>query len=136
MSHALIQQLFDAYHYPEVNLDTHAEFIARPGVNVLFFAGDPKKFRDTTDVAVVLPELDKAFEGKLRPGVVAESAQRQLQLHYGFSAWPALVFVRAGGYLGAITGIQNWSEYLQEISELIVAEVKPLNGFKVPVVSA
>jgi hydrogenase-1 operon protein HyaE len=136
MTHALIQQLFDACHYPEVSLDTHAVFIARPGVNVLFFAGDPKKFRDTTDVAVVLPELDRAFEGKLQPGVVAKSAERELQLHYGFTAWPALVFVREGGYLGAITGIQNWGEYLQEINELIVAEVKPLNTFKVPVVSA
>jgi hydrogenase-1 operon protein HyaE len=136
MTHALIQQLFDVYQYPQVSLDTHAQFIARPGVSVLFFPGDPKKFRDTTDVAVVLPELDKAFEGKLQPGVVADSAGLELQRHYGFTAWPALVFVREGGYLGAITGIRNWAEYLQEISELIVAEVKPLNAFKVPVVSA
>jgi hydrogenase-1 operon protein HyaE len=135
MTHPLIQLLFDEHHYPEVSLESHAQFIDRPGLGVLFFAGDPKRFRDTTDVAVVLPELDKAFAGNLRPGVVAASAERELQLHYGFSAWPALVFVRDGDYLGAITGIQNWSDYLQQISELIVAAPQPLHPVKVPVVS-
>ncbi|MGB5261327.1 MAG: hypothetical protein WBO34_12500 [Gammaproteobacteria bacterium] len=136
MTHPLIQQLFDEHHYPEVSLASHAQFIGRPGISVLFFAGDPKRFRDTTDVAVVLPELDKVFAGNLHPGVVAASAERELQLHYGFSAWPALVFMRDGDYLGEITGIQNWSDYLQQISELIVAAAKPLHPVKVPVVSA
>lgn len=135
MSHPLIQQLFDRYGYPEVSLDTHAQFIKRPGVNVLFFAGDPKRYRDTTDVAVVLPELDKAFAGKLHPGVVASAAERDLQLVYGFNAWPALVFMRDGYYLGAITGIQNWSDYLQQIDALMVAEAQPLHTVRVPVVA-
>ena len=135
MSHPLIQQLFDQHHYPEVTLDTHDEFSQRPGVNVLFFAGDPKRYRDTTDVAVVLPELDKAFGGQLHPAVVASGAERKLQLHYGFSAWPALVFLRDGDYLGAITGIQNWAEYLQQIKDLIAADAQPLHTVKIPVVS-
>ena len=135
MSHPLIQQLVDLYHYPLVTQDSHDAFIRRPGVSVLFFAGDPKRYRDTTDVAVVLPELDKAFAGQLQPGVVAPDAERGLQLHYGFSAWPALVFLRDGDYLGAITGIQNWSEYLQQIEVLMAAQAQPLHTVKVPVVS-
>jgi hydrogenase-1 operon protein HyaE len=104
---------------------------------VLFFAGDPKRFRDTTDVAVVLPELVKAFQGALQPGVVAEESAQTLQQQYGFTAWPALVFLRDGGYLGHITGIQNWSEYLHDIGELMTAGVQPpKKAFKVPVVSA
>ena len=63
------------------------------GITVLFFAGDPNRFHDTTDVAVVFPELVKAFEGKLRPGVVAADAGQALQQYYGFTAWPALVFL-------------------------------------------
>jgi hydrogenase-1 operon protein HyaE len=136
MTHPLIQRLHDDCGYPEVTLETHQAFISQPGVTVLFFAGDPKRFRDTTDVAVVLPELVKAFEGALQPGVVATDAGPTLQQHYGFSSWPALVFLRDGGYLGHITGIQNWSEYLQEIGELMTAEVQRTKGFKVPVVNA
>jgi hydrogenase-1 operon protein HyaE len=136
MTHPLIQRLHDECGYPEVGLETHQNFINQPGITVLFFAGDPTRFRDTTDVAVVLPELVKAFEGTLQPGVVAEDAGQTLQQHYGFSAWPALVFLRDGGYLGSICGIQNWSEYLHDIGQLIKSEVQQPRGFRVPVVSA
>jgi hydrogenase-1 operon protein HyaE len=136
MMHPLIQRLYDDFGYPEVALEAHQDFVSQPGITVLFFAGDPKRFRDTTDVAVVLPELVKAFEGALRPGVVAADAGQALQQHYGFTAWPALVFLRDGGYLGNITGIQNWSDYLSDISKLITAEVQQPRGLKVPVISA
>jgi hydrogenase-1 operon protein HyaE len=135
LNHPLIQRLLDEFGYPEVTLETHQEFISQPGVTVLFFAGDPKSFRETTDVAVVLPELIGAFQGLLTPGVIATEAERPLQRHYGFPTWPALVFLRDGGYLGAIAGIQNWSEYLQQINELTKAEVKRPPGFKIPVVA-
>jgi hydrogenase-1 operon protein HyaE len=136
VTHPLIQRLFDDYGYPAVTLASHETFIGQPGVTVLFFAGDPNRFRDTTDVAVVLPELVKAFAGRLTPGIVAAEAEKALQQHYGFTAWPALVFVREGGYLGAITGIQNWADYLHDISQLMNAEARPAPGFKIPVVGA
>lgn len=134
MTHPLIQRLFNEFNYPEVTLETHESFIQQPGVTVLFFPGDPNRFRDTTDVAVVLPELVKAYNGTLVPGVIAADAGVALQQHYGFTAWPALVFVREGGYLGTLTGIQNWGDYLREINNLITMKPKPLPRFKVPVV--
>jgi hydrogenase-1 operon protein HyaE len=136
MRHPLIQRLFDEFDYPAIGLATHDAFVRQPGVNVLFFAGDPKRFQDTTDVAVVLPELVQAFPGQLRPGVVEEAAEIELQQRYGFRAWPALVFLRAGGYLGTITGIRNWSEYLEEIERLLSAEPVTPPAFKIPVVGA
>ena len=57
MRHPLIQRLLDDYGYPEVTLANHQAFVDRPGISVLFFAGDPKRYQETTDVAVVLPEL-------------------------------------------------------------------------------
>jgi hydrogenase-1 operon protein HyaE len=135
LNHPLIQRLFDDYHYHEVTLGSHDAFIMQPGVTVLFFAGDPKRFRETTDVAVVLPELTSAFQGQLKPGVVATEAEKTLQQHYGFNAWPALVFLRDGSYLGTITGVLNWAEYLRDINILMTAETKSPPGFKVPVVS-
>lgn len=135
MTHPLIQRLYDEFHYPEVSLADHDAFVAREGVNVLFFTGDPARYRETSDVAVVLPELMTAFEGRLQPGVVAREDEIELQKHYGFRRWPALVFVREGGYLGAICKIRDWSEYLDEIGDLIVAESKRPPGFKIPVVT-
>jgi len=136
MMHPLIQRLFDEYDYPEVTLETHDEFVSQPGITVLFLAGDVKTIRDTTDVAVVLPELVRVFQGRLIPGVVAAEAERELHRHYGCMAWPALVFLRDGGFLGAITHIQNWAEYLHDINELITADVRRPPGFSIPVVTA
>lgn len=136
MTHPLIQRLLEEYKYPEITLSNHEDFISQKGITVLFFPGDPKTVRDATDVAVVLPELVNVFEGRLIPGVVAPDAARELQRHYGFTSWPSLVFLRDGGYLDAITRIQNWGEYLAQISEIITADVRRPPGFKVPVVTA
>jgi hypothetical protein len=47
------------------------------------------------------------------------------------------VFLRDGGYLGCITGIQNWSDYLRDIEALMTAEVRqPGKRLDVPVISA
>ncbi|HFD80427.1 MAG TPA: hydrogenase [Gammaproteobacteria bacterium] len=136
MTHPLIQRLVDDHGYPQLDRAGHDDFVGEPGVCTLFFAGDPKRFRDTTDVAVVLPELDKAFGGVLRPALIAASAERELQDYYGFTAWPALVFLRDGGWLGTISGIQNWSEYLEQIGELLQSETRPLPSVGIPVVGA
>ena len=136
MYHPLVQSLIEDCHYPEITLENHDAFINQPGVRVLYFVGDPKRNRESTDVAVVLPELVEAFGGQLQPGVVAEYSTIgvELERRYGFRKWPALVFLRDGGYLGAISGIRNWADYLQTIPELLSAEPHRSPGFKIPVV--
>ena len=94
MSHPLIERLTTDHGIPEVGLDEHETFIGQPGLSVLFFAGDPKRYKETTDVAVVLPELLKAFDGRLRAALVQKDAEIELQKHYGFRQWPTLVFLR------------------------------------------
>ena len=135
MHHPLVQRLFDELGYPQITLENHDSFVGQPGINVLFFVGDPKTNRESTDVAVVLPELDKAFNGQLSPGVVAESAGADLQRRYGVRELPALVLVREGGYLGVIPRIQNWGQYLTAFVELLEAAPTRPPGFEIPVVS-
>ena len=134
MNTTLIERLFSEHGYPEINRDNHDEFVNLSGACVLFFTGDPNKFRETNDVAVILPELINVYRGRLRAGVVSRSAEVELQMLYGFKAWPALVFLRDGGFLGTITGVQNWSDYLDEIETLLAAEPTRPPGFKIPVV--
>lgn len=134
MSSPLIERLFNEFGYPKIDGVEHDEFVKRPGACVLFFTGDPKKFKETNDVAVILPELVQAFGGHLRAGVIDRSAEVKLQMHYGFNAWPALVFLRDGAYLGVITGVQNWTDYLQTIQSLLDSEPSRPPGFKLPVV--
>ena len=72
MSHELINRLMTELGYAEISLSNHDEFVAEPGMNVLFFPSDATTVRDATDVAVVLPELVSVFAGQLRPGVVTD----------------------------------------------------------------
>ena len=138
MAHPLIDRLLGELGYPEVSLANHEEFVAADGMNVLFFPGDPATVRDATDVAVILPELAEAFGGQLRPGVVTDTFGdgKTLKHRYGFREFPALVFVRAGAYVGTITRVQDWSAYLEQVGALLAAPPRRAPGFSIPVVSA
>lgn len=132
MRHPLIQRLLDDYGYPEVTLANHQAFVDRPGISVLFFAGDPKRYQETTDVAVVLPELVTASEGVLNPGVVAAEAEIELQKVYGFRQWPTLVFTRPEGYLGRISRMKDWPDYVEQLQDIVRAVPRPPPGFDLP----
>jgi hydrogenase-1 operon protein HyaE len=137
MTHALIERLIQELNYPEVTLDNHDSFIEMPGLNVLFFPGNPDTVKDATDVAVVLPELVEAFAPQLNPGVVVDTygAGQKLKQKYGFTHFPSLVFLRDGEYVGAISRIQDWDDYLSRIIVLLQSPGKRPPGFSIPVVA-
>ena len=137
MTHALIDRLIQNLGYEEISLDNHDSFTRRPGLNVLFFPGNPETVKDATDVAVVLPELINTFGDQLNPGIVTDTygAAKELKQKYGFPQYPALVFIREGEYVGAITRIQDWSEYLTKINTLLAAPARRAPGFSIPVVA-
>jgi len=137
VTHVLIERLTQELGYEEISLDNHDRFTHHPGLNVLFFPGNPETVKDATDVAVVLPELIGVFGEQLNPGVVTDTygAGKELKRKYGFSQYPALVFVRDGEYVGAITRIQDWSEYLTKINTFLAAPTRRAPGFNIPVVA-
>ena len=137
MTNKLIDRLTQELGYEEISLDNHDSFTRHPGLNVLFFPGNPETVKDATDVAVVLPELISAFGEQLNPGVVTDTygAGKELKQKYGFSQYPALVFVRDGEYVGAITRIQDWSEYITKINTFLAAPTRRAPGFSIPVVA-
>ncbi len=130
----LIERLTDELGYPLVDLDNIDEFFSSAELSVLFFTEDVKRFPESNDVAVVLPELLKAFP-TLAAAVVSHRDERKLQKQYGFTSWPALVFFRDGQYLGALTGIQDWNVYLEEINRLLAAEPTRPPTLGIPVVT-
>jgi hydrogenase-1 operon protein HyaE len=136
MSHPLIDRLVTELGYADIALANHDEFVAAPGMNVLFFPGDTTTVRDATDVAVVLPELVAAFDNQLRPGVVRDvfGDGTVLKRTYGFTEYPALVFVRSGDYVGSLTRIRDWGDYLDTISGLLLSAPRRPPGFSIPVV--
>ncbi|MGC2779132.1 MAG: hydrogenase accessory protein [Bradyrhizobium sp.] len=108
---------------PEVEVGTVDGFLAethRAGaVAVLLSAGDPSRFPEALDVAIVLPELIAAFQDRLRGAVIAREAEAELGTRFGVRVQPSLILCRGADTLGLIAKIQDWSVYVDRISRLI-----------------
>lgn len=134
--HPLIERLFAEHGFAEVTVEGFDAFVAQPGHTVLFFSEDPVRFRETLDLAVILPELARAFAGRFRAGVLLPEAAKRFHPRYGFRRWPAFVLLRAGEYVGAIDGVRNWDEYVGEIERLLVAQPTRPPSIPLPVAAA
>jgi hydrogenase-1 operon protein HyaE len=119
--HPLLKRLASQYGYPFLDETGLAGFLAQPGEAILFFVEEPERYRETLDVAVILPELVAASAKPLRVGVLLPEAARPLAPRYGLRRWPALVFLRSGEYLGAIEGLLDWGEFRTETARLLDA---------------
>jgi hydrogenase-1 operon protein HyaE len=122
MPSPLVNALTDKHGFARVNEQTLDDFLQTHDEAVLFFAGDSERLVETGDVAVILPEILKQLGGRLAPALVETPAERALQLRFRFNAFPAIVFLRGGGYLGAICRVLDWQEYLSEIAGILARE--------------
>ncbi len=136
MSSPLIQNLIDNRGIPLIDEDSLESFVTSHHHVLLFFTENPVQFPESNDVAVVLPLLMRQFGDRFRVAVVARACERPLHARFPFDGWPALVLLRDGRYVGAISRMQDWDVYLSEMERLLASEPSSLRGFKVPVVGA
>ncbi len=102
---------------------TEAENFLPPGAAVLLLTDDPQRNPEVLDACVILPE---ALKGASVARWVADAdASRTLLPRFGIARAPAVVFLRDGDYLGALSGIRNWSEYLEEVARLLAGPPRP-----------
>ncbi|MBI2313515.1 MAG: hydrogenase [Betaproteobacteria bacterium] len=134
--HPLLARLFAEFGYTELTPENFEAFAVQPGNTLLFFAADPVRVGETPDVAVILPELARAFSGRFRVGVLLPAAASELQSRYGFRRWPALVLLRGGGYVGAIEGLRDWQAYVDELATLLEAPTRRAPSIGIAVQSA
>ena len=117
----LIAQLFSKHRFDEVTPENFAAWTQTPGRTLLMFTEDPRRFKETLDLAVIVPELCRAFPGRFTVGVLLPKAAREIAVRYGFRRWPAFVMLADGKYVGAVDGLRNWDEYLAEVGRLLAA---------------
>ena len=134
MTAPLIDRLSDELNYPLLNLGNIDNFLSQNALSVLFFTNDTNRFPESLDVAVVLPELIALFPD-ITPAVIARDDEIKLQSLYGFRSWPALVFMKGNEYLGVITGIQDWGDYLKDIPIILSSEPSRPHSIGIPVVT-
>ncbi len=132
----LVQRLIDELGYPVLGREDLAGFVSDDQVGVLFFTEDARKYPETNDVAVVLPELVKHYQGRLKPAIILREDEKVLQKLYDFYQWPNLVFIRGQHYLGSIGKIRDWHVYLERIDALLEAEPTRPPGGDIPLLTA
>lgn len=114
----LIDKLLDA-GYPHLGAEEIDFFIAGPGLKVIFVTGDPVRLLDSVDLAVVLPELQRYFNGQLAGAVCQRGAEPAMASRFGADVRPALVFFANGEHLGTIPRVRDWDEYVAKVSEFM-----------------
>ena len=117
----LIARLFSTHGYTEVLAGNFDAFSSRSGHTLLLFTEDPIRFKETLDLAVIVPELERAFPGRFAVGVLLPEAARAFHSRYGFRRWPAFVLLKDGQYVGAVDGLRDWDEYVGEVARLLEA---------------
>ena len=132
-SYPLVEQMFSRHGCSRVDADGIEAFLARPGHALLVFTEDPMRFKETLDLAVIVPQLQQAFPGRFTTGVLLPEAARQVQRRYGFNRWPALVMLKDGRYVGVIDGLRNWDEYLEQMQALLGADPSRAPTVGIPV---
>ncbi|MES9994075.1 MAG: hypothetical protein ABW098_19155, partial [Candidatus Thiodiazotropha sp.] len=136
MSSPLIRDLIENRAIPSVNEKTLDDLVHAHRHTLLFFTENPQQFPESNDVAVVLPLLMAEFGDRFQLAVVERESEHQLHARFPFDSWPALVMLREGAYVGAISRMQDWGVYLSEIERLLNTQPSTTPGFKIPVVSA
>ena len=134
--HPLVARLVRAFDARLVTPDSVDAWSAEGGDRVLLLGGDPVRFPEALDVAVVLPELQRAVGGRFRIAVAARDDEDALARRYGVLRWPALVFLREGRYVSALPGMHDWTDYVAQVQAALVTAPSRVPGVGIPVVSA
>lgn len=134
--HPLAERLIARHGAQPVTLATIEAWVAGGGDQVLFFCGDPVRFPEGADIAVVLPELQAACGRRFGIGVVRREDEDALARRYGVQRWPSLVFVRGGRYVATISGMRDWDAFRREVTEALAAPTTRAPTIGIPVVGA
>jgi len=120
--HSLFERLMREFGYEAPTLETFDSVVARAGHTLLFFADNPERSKETLDLAVILPEIARAFHGRFDVVVLLPTIANAVAPRYGVRRWPALVLLRDGKYVGSIEAVRDWDDYHSEVTRLLKRE--------------
>ena len=136
MATILVQALTERYGLPVIDETSIGAFLApavgEPSHAILFFTGDGSQRAETNDVAVVLPELLRAFAGRLRAAVVARDAEDRLKTRFHVYAMPSLAVTRGGEPVGVLPKVYDWADYIVKINAFLEPGAPALRPLQAP----
>jgi hydrogenase-1 operon protein HyaE len=134
--HPLLARLVKETGATVLAADTFDAWAGNAGFAMVVFAEDPERFKETLDLAVIVPELHATCGQRFRVALLPPAAARAIAPRYGFARWPAFVMLRDGQYLGAVDGIRGWDVYTAELLRMLAASPTRPPGVGIPVAAA
>ncbi|MCR9087664.1 MAG: hydrogenase accessory protein [Rhodobacteraceae bacterium] len=124
MTHPLITRLTDDLGWPALaTMADVAAFTEAPGTHVLFVPGNAARNLETPDVAVILPELQLAFQGQFDCAVVADTVEADVRDEAKVFKTPSLIFYREGRMIGGIPKVRDWQDYVTRITQILALPI-------------
>lgn len=120
----LLDRLMAKHGLSDLDQAGFQAFMDDPGAGVVLLTDEPDTAAENWDTAVIFPELLAAMGNPLRAAIMRPEHARSLMTRFGLGRLPALLFLRDGGYVGAIEGLRDWSEYVDECAAMLQ---KPLS---------
>ncbi|MDX8355477.1 hydrogenase accessory protein [Cognatiyoonia sp. IB215182] len=120
MGHPLIDRLTHELGWSSLSTEDEVlAFISRPGAHALFVPGDVERNLETPDVAVIVPELVAAFQGRFDCAIVVDEMHGMVKNASGINKTPSLIFYRDGVCLGGIPKVRDWDDYIARITRFL-----------------
>ncbi len=95
------------------------DFMDGPGLGVVLLTDDPDKAAENWDTAVIFPELLAVTGNDRRAALMRPEHARSLLTRFGIGRLPALLLLRDGSYVGAIEGLHDWYDYVEEYARML-----------------
>ncbi len=137
-AHPLFTRVATMPHAAWVDLENCERTVAQAGICVLLVAGDPVRYAEGLDVAVVLPELRQHFSASYPQffmGMVTAADEDAIAKKYGATRRPSMIFFRDGQYLDCLGGMLDWDDYLVQLPTLLAAVPKRAPSIGIAVVN-
>lgn len=131
----LMRQLVEVHGADWVDLQSLDAWKNQPGDRVLLIGGDPVRFPECLDVAVVLPVLRSHFKGRFAMGVARREAEDAIAAKLAASRRPTLVFLRDGKYVTTVCGMLDWDVYVKEVEQALSMPTSRVPGIGIAVVT-
>lgn len=108
-----------------VRRSTLGDFLARNPRALLFFTGDVTQVPEGLDVAIVVRELLRQYDGRLALGLVDRRDETAVMARTGVVVLPALAFVADGATVDVVARMRDWGAYAQAAERLFAKDSSP-----------
>ena len=100
---------------------TLQEFLSRHPRTLLFFTGDVVQRPEGLDVAIVVRELLRQYDGRLALGLVDRRDETSLMAKTGVVVLPAVAFVADGRTVDVVARMRDWNAFAQAAERLFAS---------------